>query len=107
LLSLAERIGFDWGFLIAGGATVLLLSSNANWIFESRMQGFRALVVFSLLYFLIYLLLRLEDNALLVGAVASFLAVAAVMYFTRNIDWYSSIPAGGTQAPQVVQKDVV
>jgi inner membrane protein len=93
LLSLAERIGFDWGFLVAGGATVLLLSANAEWIFASRVQGLRALFVFSLLYFFIYLLLRLEDNALLVGAVASFLAVAAVMYFTRNIDWYSSIPA--------------
>ncbi len=91
LLSLAERIGFDWGFLLAGGATVLLLSVNANWIFRSRVQGLRALGVFSLLYVFIYLLLRLEDNALLVGAVASFLAVAAVMYFTRKIDWYSSI----------------
>jgi inner membrane protein len=97
LLSLAERIGFDWGFLAAGGATVLLLSANATWIFASRVQGVRALVVFSLLYFFIYLLLRLEDNALLVGALASFLAVAAVMYFTRNIDWYSPISAGGTQ----------
>src|SRR5579864_9363759 len=26
------RIGFDWGFLVAGGATVLLLSANAKWI---------------------------------------------------------------------------
>jgi inner membrane protein len=94
LLSLAEHIGFDWGFLLAGGATVLLLSVNANWIFGSRVQGLRALAVFSLLYMFIYLLLRLEDNALLVGAVASFLAVAAVMYFTRKIDWYSSITAG-------------
>jgi|SRR5271165_2780188 len=95
LLSFAERIGFDWGFLVAGGATVLLLSANAKWIFASAVQGVRALVVFSLLYFFIYLLLRLEDNALLVGAVASFLAVTAVMYFTRNIDWYSSLPTGG------------
>jgi inner membrane protein len=107
LLALAERIGFDWGFLIAGGATVLLLSANASWIFESRVQGLRALIVFSLLYSLIYLLLRLEDNALLVGAVASFLAVAAVMYFTRNINWYSSIPAPGAQPPPVMQKDEV
>lgn len=58
------------------------------------MQGVRAFVVFTLLYCFIYLLLRLEDNALLVGAVASFLAVAAVMYFTREIDWYSSITPG-------------
>jgi inner membrane protein len=107
LLSLAERIGFDWGFLMAGGATVLLLSANAKWIFDSRVQGLRALIVFSLLYFFIYLLLRLEDNALLVGAVASFLAVAAVMYFTRNINWYSSIPSPGSQPPPAIEKDAV
>jgi len=105
LLSLAERVGFDWGFLVAGGATVLLLSANANWIFASRVQGVRALVVFSLLYVFIYLLLRLEDNALLVGAVASFLAVAAVMYFTRHIDWYTSITSDSEQARIVAEKD--
>jgi len=104
LLSFAERIGFDWGFLVAGGATVLLLSANAKWIFASAVQGVRALLVFSLLYFFIYLLLRLEDNALLVGAVASFLAVAAVMYFTRKIDWYSSLPAGA-QASATIRKE--
>lgn len=93
LLSLAERIGFDFGFLAAGGATVILLAANAGWIFASRLQAARALAVFSLLYGLIYMLLRLEDNALLVGAIASFLAVAAAMYFTRAIDWYSSTDA--------------
>ena len=95
LLSLAERIGFDFGFLAAGVATVSLLSVNAGWIFAGRAHGVRAFVVFSFLYSLIYMLLRLEDNALLVGAVASFIAVAAAMYFTRFIDWYSANPAKG------------
>jgi inner membrane protein len=62
LLSLAERIGFDIGFLLAGAATVILLGVNAGWIFASRALGLRALATFSLLYVLIYLLLRLEDN---------------------------------------------
>jgi inner membrane protein len=59
----------------------------------------RAFAIFTPLYALIYLMLRLEDNALLVGAVASFLAIAAAMYFTRNLDWYSSLSgtARGTQ----------
>jgi inner membrane protein len=91
LLSIAERIGFDLGFLLASAATVTLLAANAAWIFSSRMQGVRAFVIFGCLYTLIYLLLRLEDNALLVGAIASFLAVAAAMYFTRGIDWYGSL----------------
>jgi inner membrane protein len=95
LLSLAERIGFGYGFLLGGAATVILLSANAMWIFASRLQGIRALAIFSLLYTLIYLLLRLEDNALLVGAIASFLAVAAAMYFTRSLDWYGSSTAKG------------
>jgi len=90
LLSLAERIGFDLGFLIAGSATVLLLSANAKWVFASNRQGARAFVVFTLLYGMTYMLLRLEDNALLVGAIASFLVVTAVMYATRNLNWYSS-----------------
>ncbi|HEY2467958.1 MAG TPA: cell envelope integrity protein CreD [Terracidiphilus sp.] len=92
LLSVAERIGFDFGFLIAGGATVTLLSLNAGWVFASRLQVFRSGVVFTLLYTLIYMLLRLEDNALLVGAIASFLTVAVAMYLTRSIDWYGSLP---------------
>jgi hypothetical protein len=54
---------------------------DAKWIFGSLAQGLRALALFSLVYVFIYLLLRLEDNALLVGAVARVLAVAAVMYF--------------------------
>jgi inner membrane protein len=91
LLSTAERIGFDYGFLLAGGATVFLLSANAGWIFSSRAQALRAFIIFGLLYTLIYLLLRLEDNALLVGAISSFLAVAAAMYFTRGVDWYGSL----------------
>jgi inner membrane protein len=76
-------------------------------VFANRMQGLGALVIFSLLYVLIYLLLRLEDNALLVGAIASFVTVAAAMYFTRGIDWYSSLPAaadGSTRTAETSPK---
>ncbi len=100
LLSLAEKIGFDFAFLLAGGGTVTQLSTNAGWIFRSRPQGMRALVIFSLLYVLIYLLLRLQDDALLIGAVSSFLAVAAAMYFTRGIDWYSQFAVAGAPDEQ-------
>jgi inner membrane protein len=93
LLSIAERIGFDFAFLIAAVATVGLISAYAGWIFHGRRYGLRALAAFSSLYALIYVLLRLEDQALLVGAVASFAAIAAVMYFTRHMDWYASTAA--------------
>jgi inner membrane protein len=81
---------------MAGAATVLLLSLNTEWLFSSRKLGLRALGVFTLLYGFIYVLLRLEDYALLVGACASFAAVAATMYFTRKIDWYGTGVAEAT-----------
>jgi inner membrane protein len=99
LLSLAERVGFDLGFAIAATATVTLISAYAGWVFNQAKQGYIALAAFTALYALIYILMRLEDWALLVGAVASFAAIAAVMYFTRNIDWY------GTSAPAADVKE--
>lgn len=98
LLSIGERVGFDTAFVIAATATVSLISAYAGWVFASRARGLQALAAFSVLYGLIYVLMRLEDWALLVGAVASFAAIAAVMFFTRKVDWYGSqaAPAGPT-----------
>ncbi len=88
LLSLAEKIGFDLAFLLAGSATVALLSTNASWVFGAPTYGRQALAAFLPLYTLIYLLLRLENDALLIGAIASFVTITAIMYLTRRIDWY-------------------
>jgi len=108
LLSLAEHLGFDASYLIAGGFTVALFAVNTEWVFGSRKLALRSLAVFTSLYVFIYVLLRVEAYALLVGAVASFAAVAAAMYITRNVDWYgngspianftaaSSAPGSGT-----------
>ena len=88
LLSISERVGFDPAFAVAAAATVGLISVYSAWVFGSRRQGAVALAAFSALYGLIYVLMRLEDLALLVGALASFSAIAAAMYFTRRMDWY-------------------
>jgi inner membrane protein len=88
LLAIAERVGFDLAFLIAAGATVALIGTYAGAVFQSRKLGIGATAAFAALYALIYMLMRLEDFALLVGSVAAFLAILAAMYFTRNLDWY-------------------
>jgi inner membrane protein involved in colicin E2 resistance len=96
LLSLAEHLGFDLSFLIAGASTVALFSINTEWVFRSRKLAIRSLAAFTTLYAFIYVLLRVEAYALLVGAVASFAAIAAAMYITRNVDWYGNgTPASG------------
>lgn len=90
LLSLAEHLGFDLSYLIAGASTIALFAVNTEWVFRSRKLGLRSLAAFTSLYVFIYVLLRVEAYALLVGAVASFAAVAAAMYITRNVDWYGN-----------------
>ena len=48
---------------------------------------------------MIFLLLRAEDNALLIGAITSFIAVALTMYITRKIDWYSPLSTLAAATP--------
>ncbi|MGH6987377.1 MAG: cell envelope integrity protein CreD [Caulobacteraceae bacterium] len=88
LLSFAEYLGFDLAYLIAAGATVGLIALYAGWVFKGRAFALKALVVFSAVYALSYVLMQLQDFALLVGSTASFIALAAAMYLTRNLDWY-------------------
>jgi inner membrane protein len=102
LLSGSEYVGFDWGFAAAASATVLLMGLYAGSAFRSRARGVQALVVFSAVYGLIYLLMRLEDFALLAGSLASFVGLAGAMYLTRNLDWYGGKAAGAKDpAPSV------
>ena len=46
-------------------------------------------VVLALLYGYLYVILQLENFALLMGSLGLFATLAAAMYFTRKIDWYA------------------
>ncbi len=88
LLGVAEHLGFTVGFLAAAIATIMLLSLYAGAVFKTRDAMVQAFAAFTTLYVLIYILMRMEDYALLVGSVASFIAIAATMFMTRNLNWY-------------------
>lgn len=88
LLSVSEHLGFTAGFLFAAVATVGALSLYAGSVFRSSRTMGTAFAVFGSLYALIYILMRMEDYALLVGSLASFAAIAATMWMTRDLDWY-------------------
>ena len=90
VLSFAEHIGFETAFIGAAGATVLLSGFYAATVFRSAWRGLVAFLAFSAAYGLIYLLMKSEDYALLMGSVAAFGAVALTMTVTRNLDWYGA-----------------
>jgi inner membrane protein len=90
LLAFAERVGFTCAFLISAGATVAATAGYAGAVFGDRKYILRAGLVFALVYGLLYTLMRMQDFALMVGALASFVAISGTMYLTRNLDWYGS-----------------
>jgi inner membrane protein len=89
LLSISEFIGFSWSYLVAAiGATALI-----TWYCRFFLGGgARTLMIGAGLagvYTFLYITLRQQDYALLMGAVALFLVLAVVMYVTRKVDWYA------------------
>lgn len=88
VLAFAEHIGFETAFMGAASATVSLCGLYAATVFRSFLKGLLAFLAFAGAYGLIYLLMKSEDYALLIGSVAAFGAVALTMAVTRNLDWY-------------------
>jgi inner membrane protein len=90
LLSISEFIHFDLAYLVASIATVLLISLYAKSHFKTwKIAGLFASVLGSL-YAFNYVLISLEDTALLVGSVALFIILSVAMYASRKINWYGN-----------------
>lgn len=87
LLSFAEHLGFTPAYLIASVATGGMISLYVGMALGQARRGLMMLIVFGVLYGLLYLLLQLEDYALLAGAIAGFILLTATMFVTLRIDW--------------------
>ena len=87
LLSLAEHIGFGFAYLTASLATGGLLALYVGKSLRSLPKGLMMLAAFLILYGLLFLVLQLEDYALLAGAIAGFVILAGVMLLTLRVDW--------------------
>lgn len=87
LLAFAEIIGFTPAYLVASGAIIGLISTySAAVLGSARRAGFIAGLLLGL-YALLYVLLNLEAYSLIIGSLLLFVALAAVMYVTRRVDW--------------------
>ncbi len=87
LLSFAEHIGFAKAYAAASIATGGMLAIYFSKAFKSMRFGLAAAALFILIYGLLYMILRLEDYALLTGALLGFAALTTVMFMTLRVDW--------------------
>jgi inner membrane protein len=95
LLSISEYILFDYAYLIAAAATILLITFYAKGHFNSWKSAGIFGALLTCLYGFIFILIRLEDAALLIGSIGLFLILALVMYGSRKINWYGSVVQNG------------
>ena len=88
LLSLAEVIGFTAGYVVAAGLTTALLAGYVASVLQNRRRGAILGGLLALIYGTLYVTLRSEDHALLLGSSLLFAVLALAMFATRKIDWY-------------------
>ena len=89
LLALSEVIAFTLAYAVAAFMSTALV---ALYVGKAMASARRGSVIGGLLggvYGYLYVVLQREDYALLSGALGVFVALAGVMYATRNIDWYA------------------
>ncbi len=88
LLSITEHLGFNKAYWISCAAVVLLIAVYAYAIIKKLSLIALLVFLFVLLYAYIFVLLQLEDFALLAGSIGLFFILATVMLLSRKIDWY-------------------
>lgn len=90
LLSISEFIHFDIAYLISAVAVVTMISLYSKQLFRNMRSVTLTATILTLLYSFIFVLIRLEDTALLVGSIGLFIVLGIVMYSSRKIDWYNT-----------------
>lgn len=88
LLSFSEHYGFNAAYGIGSVAVIGLILIYSHSILKNNkllsILGFALAAVFSF----IYIILQMEDFALLAGSIGLFVVLATVMIVSRKVNWY-------------------
>lgn len=99
LLALAEVLAPGWAYVGAAVASTALIVLYSGAILGRWARAGLIAVLLGGVHGVLFVVLRLEDFALLAGTAALFVALGAVMYFTRNLDWYAQESAAPRAGP--------
>lgn len=87
LLSFSEQMGFTAAYLIASVATIALIGFFIAAVLKSKKPAMVFAAILSIFYSFIYVIIQLQDLALLFGSVGLFLIIAVMMFLSARIDW--------------------
>ncbi len=88
LLSFSEHMAFNFAYIIAAVLTLCLVSLYSYAILKSKKLAGLIFGILLTLYLFIFIIIQLEDYALLIGSIGVFTILSIVMYYSRKIDWY-------------------
>ena len=88
LLSLAEHIGFVRAYLIGAAACICLLFWYLRFVLATSRGVYMMTALLCAAYGAMFVLVSMQQYNLLLGSCLLFVALFAVMYYTREIDWY-------------------
>lgn len=87
LVSISEHSNFLKAYLIAGVSVITLITVYSKSILKTLKFPLFIGASLTALYTFIYVIIQLENYALLVGSIGLFLILASVMFVSRKIDW--------------------
>jgi inner membrane protein len=88
LLSLSEHFSFGLSYLVAAIATVTMVTSYSLGVLKAGKRAVLMGAVLGGLYGYLYILLQLQDYALLMGSFGLFFILGLIMFITRKLNWY-------------------
>lgn len=88
LIALSEQLGFSLAYLISSLATVGLLAFYSKSLFHQLKTTGIFTGILSAFYIFIFVIIKQQDYALLIGSIGLFVALAVTMFISRKIDWY-------------------
>tara|TARA_Y100000817_G_C16451630_1_gene365265 strand:+ start:114 stop:422 length:309 start_codon:yes stop_codon:yes gene_type:complete len=87
LISITEHSSFTIAYTIAASAVIIMLLLYSVSVLKEKKFPLFIAASLTVLYSFIFVIIQLENYALLVGSIGLFLILGAVMYFSRKIDW--------------------
>lgn len=89
LLSISEHLAYNAAFVTSAIATLIVIAGYVKAILKSNQLVGLITGILTILYTFIFIIIQLQDLALLMGSIGIFIILVLVMYFSRKIDWYN------------------
>ena len=85
LLSLSEQIGFAWAYLVSSAVTILITTVYFHSLIKQKYATFILAGIMLILYAFLYIILQVEDFALLIGSIFLFVILGVIMFVSNKI----------------------